>query len=349
MGADRTKQLASDVVYWPKMRQDIESAVSQCSACNRCKAHLQKQPLINHPVPDLPWATVGADDFDWNNHQYLVMVDSYSGWFEMDLLPDSSSRTVISKMKRLFSTHGIPEKLLTDNGRQLVSREFELFAKEWNFAHITSSPYYAQSNGLAKNAVKQAKQLLEKCRKDGSDVQLGLPNLRDTPRDGMGSPAQRLLSRRTRTTLPTSTKLLKPKPLSTSRVSTRLKKVRQQQKQYHDKSARHQRPLKPIEVVCMQTDKGFQRLAVVNSTRDSPRSYIVTSDGADYVRNRRHLLPVSEPRPQNSQQDSYATGLQHPPVGDGAPTTENQKQHAVPLPFMVACPSPPSTPQQTSS
>ena len=27
MGADRTKQLASDVVYWPKMRQDIESAV----------------------------------------------------------------------------------------------------------------------------------------------------------------------------------------------------------------------------------------------------------------------------------------------------------------------------------
>ena len=86
MGADRTKQLASDAVYWPKMRQDIESAISQCSACNSCKAHLQKQPLINHPVPDLPWATVGADIFDWNNHQYMVMVDSYSGWFEMDLL-----------------------------------------------------------------------------------------------------------------------------------------------------------------------------------------------------------------------------------------------------------------------
>ena len=167
------------------------------------------------------------------------MVDSYSGWFEMDLLPDSSSRTVISKMKHLFSTHGITEKLLTDNGRQFVSREFELFAKEWNFAHITSSPYYAQSNGLAENAVKQAKQLLKKCRKDGSDVQLGLLNLRNTPRDGMDSPAQRLLSRRTRTTLPTSTKLLKPKPLSKSRVSTQLKKVRQQQKQYHDKSARH--------------------------------------------------------------------------------------------------------------
>ena len=159
----------------------------------------------------------------------------------------------------------------------------------------------------------------------------------------MGSPAQRLLSRRTRTTLPTSTKLLKPKPLSTSMVSTQLKKVREQQKQFH-KSARHQRPLKPNEVVRMQTHKGFQRLAVVKSVRDSPRSYTVISDGADYVRNRRHLLPVSEPRPQNSQQDSYASGLQHPPVGDGAPTTEGQKQKPVALPSLAACPSPPSTP-----
>ena len=163
----------------------------------------------------------------------------------------------------------------------------------------------------------------------------------------MGSPAQRLLSRHTHTTHPTSTKLLKPKPLSTSMVSTQLKEVRQQQKQYHDKSA-HQRPLKHNEVVRMQTDKGFQRLAVVKSTRDSPRSYIVTSDGADYVRNRRHLLPVSEPTPQNSQQDSYATGLQNPPVGDGAHTTEGQKQQSVPLPSLAACPLPPSTPPPSS-
>ena len=49
------------------------------------------------------------------------MVDSYSGWFEMDLLPDSSSRAVISKMKRLFSTHGIPEKLLTDSSSAVNS------------------------------------------------------------------------------------------------------------------------------------------------------------------------------------------------------------------------------------
>ena len=298
MGLERTRQLASDIFFWPKMRQDIESAVSQCSACNSCKAHLPTQPMINHPVPDLPWSSLGADLFDWNGRQYLVVVDSYSGWFEMEWLHDTTSRSVIGKMKRLFASHGVPERLMTDNGRQFVSSEFDNFAKEWNFEHITSSPGYPKSNGLAENAVKQAKQLLEKSKKDGSDVMLGLLNLRNTPREHMGSPAQRLLSRRTRTTLPTSTKLLQPKPLNTAKVQGQLIVARQQNKRYHDKTSRKQKPLIPNQVVRMQSSKGFQKLAVVKSQRATPRSYVVTSDGTDYVRNRRHLLPVNEPRPQ---------------------------------------------------
>lgn len=344
MGVERTRQLANDVVFWPKMRQDIERAVSQCSACNSCKAHLQKEPLINHPVPDLPWATVGADIFDWNNKQWLVTVDSYSGWFEVDMLPDMSSRQLIGKMQRLFAAHGVPQKLLTDNGRQFVSREFEQFTKEWNIGHITSSPYYPRSNGLAENAVKQAKQLLEKCKMDGSNLYLGLLNLRNTPRDGMGSPAQRLLSRRTRTTLPTSTKLLKPKSLNTTQVSKQLKAARQQQKRYHDKSARNQRPLKPNETVRMQTDKGFQKLAVVKSTRKSPRSYLVTSDGADYVRNRRHLRPVNEPRPQWNTQPQYAHSGVQSQIAHSEQQTEVQPTAAVYLPFPAKpqCRTPPT-------
>ena len=68
----------------------------------------------------------------------------------------------------------------------------------------------------------------------------------------------------------------------------------QRQKKYHDKTARDQRPLRPNEVVCLQTDKGFKKLAVVKSQCDTPRSYVVTSEGADYVRNRQHLVPVNQ-------------------------------------------------------
>jgi len=64
---------------------------------------------------------------------------------------------------------------------------------------------------------------------------LGLINLRNVPRDQvLGSPAQRLMSRRTRCLLHVAKQLLVPKALNTRHVSSRLKLKRQQQKSYHD-------------------------------------------------------------------------------------------------------------------
>lgn len=67
-----------------------------------------KEPLKLHPFPDLPWSTVATDIFDWNGQHYLVLVNSYSGWFEIDQLRDMASTTVIRKLKRHFSVHGSP-------------------------------------------------------------------------------------------------------------------------------------------------------------------------------------------------------------------------------------------------
>lgn len=47
---------------------------------------MQKQPLQLHRIPDLPWSITAADIFVWNKHHYLMLVDSYSGWFEVDKL-----------------------------------------------------------------------------------------------------------------------------------------------------------------------------------------------------------------------------------------------------------------------
>lgn len=98
-------------------------------------------------------------------------------------------------MKRLFAIHGIPEIVLTDNGRQFASREFQQNVEDWNFAHLPNNPYYVQSNGLVENTLKQAKLLLENCKRDVSNFLLGLLSLQNTPKDdAMGCPAHRLLS-----------------------------------------------------------------------------------------------------------------------------------------------------------
>uniref|UniRef100_A0A669EUY2 Gypsy retrotransposon integrase-like protein 1 n=1 Tax=Oreochromis niloticus TaxID=8128 RepID=A0A669EUY2_ORENI len=305
-GVEATKRRARGIVFWPFMSRDIEQTVTSCSVCNSTKPHQQKEPLHLHDVPDLPWSTVATDIFEWHCQHYLVVVDSYSGWFEIDLLKDLTSATVIKKLKRHFSVHGAPHTLISDNGRQFTSQRFKDFASQWDFRHVTSSPEYPQSNGLAERAVRSAKQLMEKSHRDGTDVFLNLLNLRNVPRDvNLGSPAERLLSRQTRTTLPITTKLLEPRHRGSEKVKAQLLNKRLTQKVCYDRSSRPLPPLEEGQVVRLQTAQGYDRTGVVKELCKEPRSYLVQSDGNIYRRNRRHMLPVSEPATVQKDTDHH--------------------------------------------
>ncbi|CAL9703949.1 unnamed protein product [Knipowitschia caucasica] len=297
-GSEATKRRARGIVFWPTMTMDIDNEVQACSVCNSTKPHQQKEPLLLHTIPELPWSTVAADIFEWHGQQYLVLVDSFSGWFEIDLLNNITSANVICKLKRHFSVHGAPHTLITDNGRQFTSQCFKDFAAQWDFAHVTSSPEYPQSNGLAERAVRSAKNLMEKSHRDKTDVFLCLLNLRNVPRDSkLGSPAQRLMSRQTRSTLPVSKELLAPKMLNPEEVREQLLNKRLTQKVYYDKTSRALKPLSEGQVVRLQTPKGYDRTGIVKEMCVEPRSYLIQSEGQTYRRNRKHILHVAEPAP----------------------------------------------------
>ena len=74
-----------------------------------------------------------------------------------------------------------------------------------------TSPGNSKANGAAEAAVKSAKRILRKCHAAHEDPYLGLLNFRNIPTEGMNaSPAQHLLRRRTKTTMPSTFSLLKP-------------------------------------------------------------------------------------------------------------------------------------------
>ena len=235
-GIDATKRRARELMYWPTMNKNINYMVARCSPCNALKPHQQKEPMKMHTVPDLPWTFIATDMFEWHGDCYSVLVDFYSGWYEIDKLANTTSSTVIRKLKRHFAAHGISMLLMSDNGSQYTSREFKEFAAQWEFEHVTSSPTYPQSNGLAERAVRSAKSIMEKCYRDGTDTYLALLQNRNMPRDtNLPSPAQRLMSRRLRTTLPTVKSLLIPS--TQKNVRENLSKKRLQNKKYYDKSS----------------------------------------------------------------------------------------------------------------
>ena len=140
--------------------------------------------------------------FELHGLDYLVTTDHYSNFFEVDVLTSKTSKGVIDKLKPHLARYGFPDRITTDNGPQFDCREFQRFAEQYQ---------RPRSNGKAENSVKTAKQIVKKAIDAGRDPQLPLLDFRNTPLEGMdSSPAQRLFSHRTRTSLPIASQLLQP-------------------------------------------------------------------------------------------------------------------------------------------
>jgi hypothetical protein len=296
MGMVKTKQFARDLMFWPGMAKQIEDVISKCPTCLEHRNQNAKLPLQVHEVPDRMWSKVGCDLFTYRLEQYLVMVDYYSGFIEVDKLPDTRADTVIEKIKANIARHGIMDILVSDGGPQFTSAEFAAFGRLYGFEHNISSPGHQQANGLAENAVKQIKNLLKKTEQENGDFYLNLLDLRNTPRDkNIGSPVQRLMSRRTKTTLPTAEKLLRPQVKETGLVKDTLQNYRARQKHYYDRNTRTPSDLKPGDAIRVRTPSGWKPAEYVQP-HDMPRSHIIKAgDHAKlYRRNRQMLLKTKE-------------------------------------------------------
>jgi hypothetical protein len=140
------------------MNRDVEQFIYECDICNKHPAAQGKGPLICHEIPTRPWEKVAADLFDFEGKDFLITVDYYSGFFEVDQLHYKSTSEIIKKLKVHFVRHGIPDRFMSDN-QPFTSFEFEDFTKTYGFEQVTSSPNYPQSNGKVENAMKTSRRI----------------------------------------------------------------------------------------------------------------------------------------------------------------------------------------------
>ena len=308
-GIVKTKQLARDLLYWPGINNQIEDIVSNCSSCQERRSTQIKEPLLPTPIPQSPWQHVAQDLFDCLDHKWLICVDYYSEYFEIERMDNGTqAHNIIQQSKKWFSTHGIPEQVTSDNGPPWNGQEWKNFATTYNFTHTPISPKHSQANGMVEKAVGIAKKMLLKCYETKTDPYLALINIRNTPGNNtIGSPAQRLFSRRTQTLIPTCMTKLQPEIQTPSHVSEALREERHvKAKEYYD---RHKRPLKPLQkndTIRVKVDKTWQPALLLSPSdnSDQPRSYnIKLPSGRVTRRNRRHLLKTREKDIYRNQDD----------------------------------------------
>jgi transposase InsO family protein len=179
------------VVWWPGLTRDIRDVVRKCSTCEEFRRK-PREPMQASPFPERPWWRLAMDLCEKDGNKFLVVVDYFSRFITVHELGDNTtSSAVIAHLERLFCLIGIPNSIVCDNGKQLISEQLQKFLARWDICQVTSSPRYPQSNGEAERAVQTVKGLMSK----SLNLQAALCVYRDTPLANGYSPAQLLFGR----------------------------------------------------------------------------------------------------------------------------------------------------------
>jgi hypothetical protein len=296
-GMEATLRLARETVYWPNITDHIKNKIGNCHICISNSVSNRKEPMQSVQPPELPFQLVSmdlmeTDDEDQVRRHYLITVDHYSDYFEIDLLDDQRAITVVSKCKKNFASHGIPEVVICDNGSQFLSTEFRKFATKYEFNISPCSPYHKEGNGKAEATVKIAKSLITKSIEAKTDIELVLLNWRNTPNKIGTSPTQRLYSRRTRCLVPCAPELMVPKVIHGVQDSIIDNKIRS--KQYHDDKCRKEAEFQPGEMIFVRlNDRQKKWLPGIISSKLKSRVYDIEVNGKQYRRNSIHIKPAS--------------------------------------------------------
>ena len=207
-GMTRTKQMLRAKYWFPRLNSMVEETVSRCYQCQVTTAEHKQEPVKPSEIPETVWHTLSAD-FGGpypDGHYNLVVIDKRTRFPVVEQTTSTSCRVTCDRLRNIFATYGIPEKLETDNGPPFNSAELKKFAEEMGFQHHRLTPEHPRANGEAERFMKvlNKSEQIAHCEGEASNysIQYMLMGYRSTPHPATGySPYEALMKRTVRTKL----------------------------------------------------------------------------------------------------------------------------------------------------
>lgn len=159
IGIVKTKQLARRYVYWKNIDRDIEKVINTCSECASTRANPKKAPIHPWYEPEENWERIHIDHAGlFQDHFFLIIVDAKSKWAEIEIEKSApTSKSTIQLLQKVFTMHGYPKLMVSDNASIFKSDEFTSFCKTYGITQKFIAPSHPASNGLAERNVQTLK------------------------------------------------------------------------------------------------------------------------------------------------------------------------------------------------
>lgn len=174
IGIAKTLYIVSQNFWHPAIREIAKDVCSTCSFCQLYKNHPQvfTPPMLKIQAA-FPYDLVAVDLLQFprspkGNVALLMAIDHFSKFLIAVPIRDKTGKTVANAMKNriLPAMTRLPNRVLSDNGPEFRSVDFNKVLEEFNVTHIYSTAYKASSNGCIERCNQTILQLLR-----GNDIE----------------------------------------------------------------------------------------------------------------------------------------------------------------------------------
>ena len=134
LGIERTGHLLKDHFYWPNMHNDVEKHIQQCPRCLQFKTSPERAEM--YPIEAThPWELIHMDfltiEAPKNSKSTkdinLLIITDHLTHYAQAIVASSQKASVVAKTlwDQFFMHYGLPEKILSDQGRNFESKLIE--------------------------------------------------------------------------------------------------------------------------------------------------------------------------------------------------------------------------------
>ena len=169
LGAEKTKQRILKRFYWPSIHRDVKKYCKECAECQLTSKHkgsrvpMMPLPIMGESFTRMAMDIVGPLPKTKSGHRYILVVCDYATRYpEAIPLKRFTAQAVAEQLIELFSRHGIPKELLTDQGTNFTSALLKELYKMLGVQPIQTTPYHPQTDGLVERFNQTLKQMLRK-------------------------------------------------------------------------------------------------------------------------------------------------------------------------------------------
>ena len=315
-GLVKTKRLLREKVWFPKIDSIAKRLIDTCIACQANGPKNRPDPLQMSSLPPTPWHTTHMDFCGpFPSGEYLfVVIDAYSRFPEVDIVRSTSAASIGCS---LYTVHGIPAIICSDNGPPFTSHEIQQYMEENGIQHRRVTPLWPQVNSEAENFMKPLTKAIRSAHAEGKSwtkhLYKFLLNYRTTPHTTTKfAPSELLFNRKVQNKLP-QLHILDPK-ISDAHAQAKENDIKA--KNTMKEQADLKRRAQPSQLKIGDTVLAKQRKQNKLSTRFDPNPFQVVKKKGTMItayrnnkyitRNTSHFKVIDSTL--NTSQDTYVEG-----------------------------------------